>query len=96
MMGENIAPKHVEPTRNNKLIYIVHLVGYFHSWHHDAWIHESQVKKKSPLSIILASSLSNILTCHLSAFINPLKPELNPICYLLALLGAHHFSTLAR
>jgi len=22
---------------------------------------------------------------------NPLKPELNPICYLLALLGAHHF-----
>jgi len=25
--------------------------------------------------------------------LNPLKPELNPICYLLALL-AHHFSTL--
>ena len=24
-------------------------------------------------------------------YINPLKPELNPICYLLALLGAHHF-----
>jgi len=22
---------------------------------------------------------------------NPLKPELNPIYYLLALLGAHHF-----
>jgi len=28
-------------------------------------------------------------------FINPLNPELNPICYMLALLGAHHFSTLA-
>jgi transposase len=27
-------------------------------------------------------------------FINPLSPELNPICYLLALL-AHDFSTLA-
>ena len=27
--------------------------------------------------------------------ISPLKPELNPICYLLALLGAHIFSTLA-
>jgi len=24
-------------------------------------------------------------------YINPLNPELNPICYLLALLGAHHF-----
>jgi len=23
--------------------------------------------------------------------INPLNAELNPICYLLALLGAHHF-----
>ena len=23
--------------------------------------------------------------------VNPLNPELNPICYLLALLGAHHF-----
>ena len=23
--------------------------------------------------------------------INPLNPELNPICYLVALLGAHHF-----
>jgi len=26
-----------------------------------------------------------------TALLNPLKPELNPICYLLALLGAHHF-----
>ena len=26
-----------------------------------------------------------------SGLINPLNPELNPICYLLALLGAHHF-----
>ena len=27
---------------------------------------------------------------------NPLKPELNPICYLLALLGAHHFLHVTR
>ena len=30
------------------------------------------------------------------AFINPLNPELNPICYLLALLGAHHFLHVSR
>jgi len=30
-MGENIARNKVEPTWNNKLIYIVHFVGYFHS-----------------------------------------------------------------
>ena len=31
-----------------------------------------------------------------STWINPLKPELNPICYLLALLGAHHFLQFSR
>ena len=29
--GRKHRPKHVEPTWNNILIYIVHLVGYFHS-----------------------------------------------------------------
>ena len=28
--------------------------------------------------------------------VNPLKPELNPICYLLAFLGAHHFLHVSR
>ena len=31
-----------------------------------------------------------------SPCINPLKPELNPICFLLALLGAHHFLHVSR
>jgi len=28
--------------------------------------------------------------------INPLNPKLNPICYLLTLLGAHHFLHVSR
>jgi len=28
--------------------------------------------------------------------LNPLKPELNPFCYLLALLGAHHLFHVSR
>ena len=28
--------------------------------------------------------------------VNPLNPELNPICYLLALLGAHRFLHVSR
>ena len=28
--------------------------------------------------------------------VNPLNTELNPICYLLALLGAHHFLHVSR
>jgi len=39
---------------------------------------------------------SNKATFHLSGKINPLNPELNPICYLLALLGAHHFLHVSR
>ena len=28
--------------------------------------------------------------------VNPLNPELNPVCYLLALLGSHHFLHVRR
>ena len=34
--------------------------------------------------------------CERPNTINPLNPELNPICYLLALLGAHHFLHVSR
>ena len=36
------------------------------------------------------------VTVAVNGNINPLKPELNPICYLLALLGAHHFLHVSR
>jgi len=36
-----------------------------------------------------------ILVCPVISF-NPLNPELNPICYLLALLRAHHFLHVSR
>ena len=36
-----------------------------------------------------------ILPLNFTEF-NPLNPELNPICYLLALLGAHHLLHISR
>ena len=39
--------------------------------------------------------LLRILVCVYKRKINPLNPELNPICYLLALL-AHHFLHVSR
>jgi len=36
------------------------------------------------------------LFCVYGEIINPLNPELNPICYLLALLGTHHFLHVSR
>jgi len=48
--------------------------------------------------MILALYLSIIKLTSLVEFpvINPLNPEINPICYLLALLGAHHFLHVSR
>jgi len=43
--------------------------------------------------------LCRVLYCVYIALIylvNPLNPELNPICCLLALLGAHHFLHVSR
>ena len=38
-----------------------------------------------------------LLKLHLlKQFINPLNAELNPICHLLALLGAHHILHVSR
>ena len=35
-------------------------------------------------------------TQRILSWFNPLNPELNPICYLLALYGAHHFLHVSR
>ena len=41
-------------------------------------------------------SSTSVLIIRRINCINPLNPELNPICYLLALLGAHHFLHVSR
>ena len=46
----------------------------------------------------IPSELSFMITAEINSvcLINPLNPELNSICYLLALLGAHHFLHVSR
>jgi hypothetical protein len=46
-------------------------------------------------AVHMRSSHNNCSKC-LPCTVNPLKSELNPICYLLALLGAHHFLHVSR
>jgi len=43
-----------------------------------------------------AFSVANILIQLYTAIFNPLNAELNPICHLLALLGAHHILHVSR
>ena len=45
--------------------------------------------KEMNVYLILTSFVTYIV-------INPLNPELYPICYMLALLGAHHFLHVSR
>ena len=51
---------------------------------------------------VSATSLTELITWMSKRFslgvlpVNPLKPELNPICYLLPLIGAHHFLHVSR
>ena len=50
-----------------------------------------------PLSLIqMSPSAPCSRTPSVLLQLNPLNPELNPICYLLALLGAHHFLHVSR
>jgi len=45
---------------------------------------------------VLPPSEAQRSTWDIPDILNPLNPELNPICYLLALLGAHHFLHVSR
>ena len=48
--------------------------------------------KEKEASIIMIQYLFQFIASQF----NPLNPELNPICYLLALLGTHHFLHVSR
>jgi len=52
--------------------------------------------KKFIVIVQLEGGRANAVTFHRKKFFNPLKPELNPISYLLALLGAYHFLHVSR
>jgi len=52
-------------------------------------------KSISKLQTVIEKKRMGIMTYKQHLFFNPLKPELNPICYLLALL-AQHFLHVSR
>ena len=52
----------------------------------------------SSIRISALNVYSFILCCSENAYVtlNPLNTKLSPICYLLALLGVHHFLHVSR
>ena len=51
---------------------------------------------KRTWKFIIVESSQEIISTFLIRKFNPLNAEFNPICYLLALLGAHHFLHVSR
>jgi len=70
--------------KSSKTMFVKKNLLHLSSW--ETWT----LKKETALS---TESLVHI---YYTLCINPLNPELNPICYLLALLGAHHFLHVSR
>ena len=54
------------------------------------------LSEKTPAFSLLTLGLYRHAEILYSRDINPLNAELNPICYLLALLGAHSFLHVSR
>jgi len=61
-------------------------------WCYECGVQYSQIGRH----ILQCHNLSWMKQYWAEIIFNPLKPELNPICYLLALLGAHHFLHVGR
>jgi hypothetical protein len=67
----------------------------FHSISQYSWHLIAEVKNKCSYTCFLCAFVVCAVTILLMK-INPLNPELNPICCLLALLGADHFLHVSR
>jgi hypothetical protein len=57
---------------------------------------QNKFKILKSFSLDTKGSLLRITAELYDIFINPLNGELNPICHLLALLGAHHILHISR
>ena len=79
----NFAGRKGYPTRSQ-----AHAISQFHFW--------VKVKLKGVFIGYCGSHIHRTTEMHTGFLLNPLNPELNPICYLLALLGAHHFLHASR
>jgi hypothetical protein len=58
---------------------------------------QAAVKLNVPFYLLRSVKLkSGVINSSVDSNINPLNAELNPLCHLLALLGAHHILHVSR
>ena len=73
---------------------LLHLVGFLLTMNYNAWNHELKIQSRPFHSIFYKLLLEQPkmyywLSVIFFVLLNPLNAELNPICHLLALIGAH-------
>ena len=90
-------------TSSQKAGQILHLLGFLRNkvpfWKSVFVVTciKSSFVKRCLRNMLLDSTLNGTsLPCRFVMIFNPLNPKLNPICYLLALLGVHHFLHISR
>jgi hypothetical protein len=104
--------QHLKQKKKNKNILVtdgVHILFHFilmlqfisifnYKWNKAQVLYSSQLGAHQQLldELTLLRKPWHHLTSLIEKQINPLNPELNPIWYLLALLGAHHFLHVSR
>jgi len=76
-------------------IYLLTAIGLTPCGSSTVHIYTQTIHRTTQLTI-LVRRLSGIRTQSDQTKINPLNAELNPICHLLALLGAHHIFHVSR
>jgi len=96
----NVRSSHQNPIHTSPVSHTCYLPRPSHcSWFEhpiDSYM-VSSTDNKAPHYVVFSTPLSprpsqvQMYSSASKISVNPLKPELNPICYLLALLGAHHF-----
>jgi hypothetical protein len=74
-------------TQLNPICHLLALLGAHHI------LHVSRIRVNLKYHDLYTSSLSTARNMH---NINPLKTQLNPICHMVALLGAHHILHVSR
>ena len=80
---------------SNPVRVATHINLFMHIVNRSWYIITFDVSSRSLLSFSWFPAQTTKLQCIIRR-INPLKAELNPICYLLALLGPHHFLHVSR
>ena len=87
------------PNRNLNTEFIQPQSPLFKSTKYSLKIPTPQISVNLPYIISGCRPKQRYYRCYISCshlLLNPLNAELNPICYLLALLGAHHFLHVSR